>query len=77
MNRFKLLLLPLLLIASLIGFDRVPAAEQPPARPLVLVGLALAEPGGDFPVARPAYPRHSARSLQLKIIPGGPSRYAL
>ncbi|MEX6504049.1 hypothetical protein [Pseudomonas zhanjiangensis] len=77
MKRLKLLLLPLLLIASLVGFDRSPAEERPAARSLVRVDLAMGERGGDYPLLAPANPRQTIRPFALKIIVRDPARYAL
>lgn len=76
MNHIKLLILPLLLIASLIGFDRVQAAGDLTRRTIALPDLVLGNEDSDYAMSPLEYQLETGKAYQLKIIASGQKEYA-
>ncbi|MDM8350565.1 copper-binding protein [Pseudomonas sp. sp1636] len=77
MPLFKTLLLPLLLIVSLIGFDRVQAAGDLTRRTEALPDLRLGNEESDYAMSQREYQLETGKAYQLKIIASGQKEYAL
>ncbi|SDJ64908.1 copper-binding protein [Pseudomonas indica] len=71
MQLFKALLLPLLLIASLIGFDKVHAAGDLTRRTQPLPDLVLGSDDSDYFISQNEYSLETGKAYQLKVISHG------
>ena len=76
MSTLKKLLLPILLIASLIGFDNIYAAGDLTRRTLALPDLRLGNEKSDYGMSQLEYQLETGRAYQLKIIASGQKEYA-
>lgn len=76
MSTLKKLLLPILLIASLIGFDNIYAAGDLTRRTLALPDLRLGNEQSDYGMSQLEYQLETGRAYQLKIIASGQKEYA-
>ncbi len=76
MPTLKKLLLPILLIASLIGFDNIYAAGDLTRRTLALPDLRLGNEQSDYGMSQLEYQLETGRAYQLKIIASGQKEYA-
>ena len=76
MSTLKKLLLPILLIASLIGFDNIYAAGDLTRRTLALPDLRLGNEQSDYSMSQLEYQLETGRAYQLKIIASGQKEYA-
>lgn len=72
----KTLLLPLLLIASLIGFDNLHAEGDLTRRTVALPDLRLGSEDSDYGMSQREYPLETGKAYQLKIIASGQKEYA-
>ena len=77
MHTLKALLLPLLLIVSLIGFDRAQAAGDLTRRTETLPDLRLGNEDSDYAMSQHEYQLETGKAYQLKIIASGQKEYAL
>lgn len=77
MSICKTLLLPLLLIVSLIGFDRVQAEGDLTRRTETLPDLRLGNEDSDYAMSQREYQLETGKAYQLKIIASGQKEYAL
>lgn len=76
MTLFKSLLLPVLLICSLIGFDRVFAAGDLTRRTQALPDLVLGSEQSDYAMSQQEYQLETGKAYQLKVISSGLKEYA-
>ena len=76
MSTLKKLLLPILLIASLIGFDNIFAAGDLTRRTLAFPDLRLGNEQSDYGMSQLEYQLETGRAYQLKIIASGQKEYA-
>ena len=76
MSILKKLLLPILLIASLIGFDNIYAAGDLPRRGTALPDLVLGNEQSDYSMSQLEYQLETGQAYQLKIIASGQKEYA-
>jgi hypothetical protein len=72
----KKLLLPVLLIASLIGFDNIYAAGDLTRRGTALPDLVLGNEQSDYSMSQLEYQLETGQAYQLKIIASGQKEYA-
>lgn len=73
----KALLLNLLLITSLIGFDRVFAAGDLTRRTQPLADLVLGSEASDYSMSQTEYQLETGKAYQLKVISNGQKEYAV
>jgi hypothetical protein len=76
MSLLKKLLLPVLLIASLIGFDNIYAAGDLTRRGTALPDLVLGNEQSDYSMSQLEYQLETGQAYQLKIIASGQKEYA-
>jgi hypothetical protein len=76
MRVLKALLLPLLLIISLVGVDRVRAEGDLTRRPTALPDLVLGNEQSDYAMSHSEYQLETGKAYQLKIIASGQKEYA-
>lgn len=76
MRILKALLLPLLLIISLLGFDQLHAAGDMTRRPVALPDLVLGNDDSDYFMSQTEYQLETGQAYQLKIIASGQKEYA-
>nr|WP_298173624.1 copper-binding protein [uncultured Pseudomonas sp.] len=76
MSTLKKLLLPILLIASLIGFDNIYAAGDLTRRTLALPDLRLGNEQSDYSMSQLEYQLETGQAYRLKIIASGQKEYA-
>lgn len=76
MSILKKLLLPILLIASLIGFDNIYAAGDLTRRGTALPDLVLGNEQSDYSMSQLEYQLETGQAYQLKIIASGQKEYA-
>ena len=76
MSTLKKLLLPILLIASLIGFDNIYAAGDLTRRGTALPDLVLGNEQSDYSMSQLEYQLETGQAYQLKIIASGQKEYA-
>lgn len=76
MSILKKLLLPILLIASLIGFDNIYAAGDLTRRGTALPDLVLGNEQSDYSMSQLEYQMETGQAYQLKIIASGQKEYA-
>ena len=76
MSICKTLLLPLLLIVSLIGFDRVQAEGDLTRRTETLPDLRLGDADSDYAMSQREYQMETGKAYQLKIVASGQKEYA-
>ena len=76
MSILKKLLLPILLIASLIGFDNIYAAGDLTRRGTALPDLILGNEQSDYSMSQLEYQLETGQAYQLKIIASGQKEYA-
>lgn len=76
MSTLKKLLLPILLIASLIGFDNIYAAGDLTRRGTALPDLILGNEQSDYSMSQLEYQLETGQAYQLKIIASGQKEYA-
>lgn len=77
MRILKTLLLPLLLIASLIGLDRANAAGDLTRRSQALPDLVLGSEQSDYAMSQTEYQLETGKAYQLKVISTGQKEYAI
>ena len=77
MTPFKALLLNLLLITSLIGFDKVFAAGDLTRRTQPLADLVLGSEASDYSMSQSEYQLETGKAYQLKVISNGQKEYAV
>lgn len=76
MRVLKALLLPLLLIISLVGVDRVRAEGDLTRRTTPLPDLVLGSEQSDYAMSHNEYLLETGKAYQLKIIASGQKEYA-
>ncbi|WP_375738621.1 copper-binding protein [Pseudomonas boanensis] len=76
MRTVKHLFLPLLLILSLLGFDRVLAAGDLTRRTISLPDLVLGSEESDYSLSQQEYQLETGKAYQLKVIASGRKEYA-
>ena len=76
MSTLKKLLLPILLIASLIGFDNIYAAGDLTRLGTALPDLILGNEQSDYSMSQLEYQLETGQAYQLKIIASGQKEYA-
>ncbi|MBT8768454.1 cupredoxin domain-containing protein [Metapseudomonas boanensis] len=76
MRTVKHLFLPLLLILSLLGFDRVLAAGDLTRRTISLPDLVLGSEESDYSLSQQEYQLETGKAYQLKVIASGKKEYA-
>ncbi len=76
MRVLKALLLPLLLIISLVGVDRVRAEGDLTRRTTALPDLVLGNEQSDYAMSHSEYQLETGKAYQLKIIASGQKEYA-
>lgn len=76
MSNLKKLVLPMLLIASLIGFDNIYAAGDLTRRGTALPDLVLGNEESDYSMSQLEYQLETGQAYQLKIIASGQKEYA-
>lgn len=76
MRVLKALLLPLLLIISLVGVDRVRAEGDLSRRTTALPDLVLGNEQSDYAMSHSEYQLETGKAYQLKIIASGQKEYA-
>ncbi|WP_313520275.1 copper-binding protein [Pseudomonas sp.] len=76
MRVLKALLLPLLLIVSLIGLDKVHAAGDLTRKTTALPDLLLGSETSDYALSQSEYRLETGKAYQLKIIASGQKEYA-
>ena len=76
MRVLKALLLPLLLIISLVGVDRVRAEGDLTRRTNALPDLVLGNEQSDYAMSHSEYQLETGKAYQLKIIASGQKEYA-
>ncbi|OEC34838.1 hypothetical protein SAMN05216600_11441 [Pseudomonas cuatrocienegasensis] len=76
MRVLKALLLPLLLIISLVGVDRVRAEGDLTRRTSALPDLMLGNEQSDYAMSHSEYQLETGKAYQLKIIASGQKEYA-
>lgn len=77
MTPLKALLLNLLLITSLIGFDKVLAAGDLTRRTQPLPDLVLGSEASDYSMSQAEYQLETGKAYQLKVISNGQKEYAV
>lgn len=77
MRTFKALLLPLLLIASMLGVDSLQAEGDLTRRTETLPNLVLGSEASDYSLSQNEYQLETGKAYQLKIIASGLKEYAL
>ncbi|MFC3607386.1 copper-binding protein [Stutzerimonas tarimensis] len=76
MRTAKALILPVLLIISMLGFDKVSAAGDLTRRPVALPDLILGHEEMDYAMSRSEYQLETGKAYRLKIISSGLKEYA-
>src|SRR3990167_11299720 len=76
MHTLKTLLLPLLLIGSLLGFDNLQAAGDLTRLTIHLPELRLGSEDSDYSLSQHEYALETGKAYQLKIIASGQKEYA-
>lgn len=76
MRTFKTLLLPLLLLVSLIGVDKLHAEGDLTRRGTALADLHLGTEASDYGMSQLEYRLETGKAYQLKIIASGQKEYA-
>jgi Tfp pilus assembly protein PilX len=76
MRVLKALLLPLLLIVSLIGLDKVHAAGDLTRKTTALPDLLLGSEASDYALSQSEYRLETGKAYQLRIIASGQKEYA-
>ncbi|WP_137889134.1 copper-binding protein [Pseudomonas sp. 2FE] len=76
MRTFKPLFLPVLLIMSMIGFDKLHAAGDLTRRSTALPDLLLGSEASDYSLSQKEYQLETGKAYQLKIIASGQKEYA-
>ncbi|MGV8842427.1 MAG: copper-binding protein [Pseudomonas sp.] len=76
MHIAKALMLPLILIFSMIGFDNLHAAGDLTRRGTALPDLLLGSEESDYSLSQKEYQLETGKAYQLKIIASGKKEYA-
>jgi len=76
MHIAKTLMLPLILIISMIGFDNLQAAGDLTRRGTALPDLLLGSEESDYSLSQKEYQLETGKAYQLKIIASGRKEYA-
>lgn len=76
MRAFKALMLNVLLITSLIGFDKVFAAGDLTRRTEKLPDLVMGSEESDYSMTHKEYQLETGKAYQLKVISNGQKEYA-
>lgn len=76
MRTTKALILPVLLIISMIGFDKVSAAGDLTRRTETLPDLVLGNDQSDYAMSQTEYELETGKAYRLKIVSSGLKEYA-
>lgn len=76
MHPIKILMLPILLFFSLIGFDKPQAAGDLTRRTQMLPDLVLGSEASDYSMSQQEYRLETGKAYQLKLIASGRKEYA-
>ena len=76
MHPIKILMLPILLFFSLIGFDKLHAAGDLTRRTQMLPDLVLGSEASDYSMSQQEYRLETGKAYQLKLIASGRKEYA-